>query len=38
MIVLHPKYIDEIKSHPDMSFADAVKKVGQKPGRQIGID
>lgn len=27
MIVLHPKYIDEIKNHPDLSFDDAIKKV-----------
>lgn len=27
MIVLHPKYIDEIKNHPDLSFDDAIKKA-----------
>lgn len=27
MIVLHPKYINEIKSHPNLSFDEANKKV-----------
>ncbi|CAG8395244.1 unnamed protein product [Penicillium salamii] len=27
MIVLHPKYIDEIKNHPDLSFDEAIKKA-----------
>ncbi|KAJ5350884.1 hypothetical protein N7541_008611 [Penicillium brevicompactum] len=27
MIVLHPKYIDEVKNHPDLSFDDAIKKT-----------
>ncbi|CAG7973909.1 unnamed protein product [Penicillium salamii] len=27
MIVLHPKYINEIKNHPDLSFDDAIKKL-----------
>ncbi|CAG8921681.1 unnamed protein product [Penicillium salamii] len=26
MIVMHPKYIDEIKNHPDLSFTDAIKR------------
>jgi hypothetical protein len=27
MIVLHPRYLDEIKSHPHLSFDEANKKV-----------
>ena len=27
MIILHPKYINEVKSHPDLSFMEANKKV-----------
>ena len=27
LIVMHPKYIDEIKNHPDLSFTDAIKRV-----------
>ncbi|CAG7920655.1 unnamed protein product [Penicillium olsonii] len=26
LIVMHPKYIDEIKNHPDLSFTDAIKR------------
>jgi hypothetical protein len=28
LIVLHPKYVDEIKSHPHLDFELATKKVG----------
>lgn len=27
LIVLHPKYVDEIKSHPYLDFEGAVRKV-----------
>lgn len=27
LIVLHPKYVDEIKSHPHLDFEAATKKV-----------
>jgi hypothetical protein len=27
MIVLHPRYMDELKSHPDLDFNEANKKV-----------
>ncbi|KAJ5779084.1 hypothetical protein N7457_006804 [Penicillium paradoxum] len=27
MVVLHPKFVDEIKNHPDLSFEDAIKKT-----------
>lgn len=28
LIVLHPKYVDEIKNHPHLDFELATKKVG----------
>lgn len=27
MIILHPKYLNEVKSHPDLSFRQANQKV-----------
>ncbi|KAJ5139157.1 uncharacterized protein N7515_004005 [Penicillium bovifimosum] len=27
MIILHPKYVDEIKNNPDLSFEDAIKST-----------
>ena len=27
MIILHPKYLNEVKSHPDLSFMEANRKV-----------
>lgn len=29
LVVLHPKYIDEVKNHPDLDFQGAVGRVGQ---------
>lgn len=31
LIVLHPKYIDEIKSHPHLDFDSATQKVRVAP-------
>lgn len=28
IVVLHPKFVDEIKSNPDLSFDDSIKKAG----------
>lgn len=36
MIVMHPKYIDEIKNHPDLSFTDAIKRVSQEISSSSG--
>ncbi|KAI2697753.1 hypothetical protein CBS147332_8736 [Penicillium roqueforti] len=27
IVVLHPKFVDEIKNHPDLSFEDSIKKT-----------
>jgi hypothetical protein len=32
MVVLHPKFVDEIKNHPDLSFEDSIKKAGYETG------
>lgn len=32
IVVLHPKFVDEIKSNPDLSFDDSIKKVGYEAG------
>lgn len=32
IVVLHPKFVDEIKSHPDLSFEDSIKKAGYETG------
>jgi hypothetical protein len=32
MVVLHPKFVDEIKNNPDLSFEDSIKKAGYETG------
>ncbi|CRL28396.1 Cytochrome P450 [Penicillium camemberti] len=32
IVVLHPKFVDEIKSNPDLSFDDSIKKAGYEAG------
>lgn len=32
IVVLHPKFVDEIKNHPDLSFEDSIKKAGYETG------
>lgn len=33
-IVLHPRYVDELKNHPHLDFGEAVRKVTTYIGRR----
>jgi hypothetical protein len=32
IVVLHPRFVDEIKNNPDLSFDDSIKKAGYEAG------
>ncbi|OQD60165.1 hypothetical protein PENPOL_c027G03353 [Penicillium polonicum] len=37
IVVLHPKFVDEIKSNPDLSFDDSIKKASYEAGTTVEI-